>query len=215
MKSKLLLLIVFGLILSFALREVDYVKEKIQEQSYQGEMSNKTKVYAMLGMKKAGAGLILLKQTASIGETLEGNRSIDIKKGSLEITELNPYLLENYYASANVLALIKVYLDYEGALEILNRGLKYNPNDKYLKNYSMGIVASSKGNDDEVLKNYEEIIKKYPDPSMVTVVYKIYLNKAKKDKKFLEKYLYYAEILYSEEKYKEQIDKDLKSLQVN
>ena len=215
MKSKLLILIVFGLILSFALREVDYVKEKIQEQSYQGEMSNKTKVYAMLGMKKAGAGLILLKQTASIGETLEGNRSIDIKKGSLGITELNPYLLENYYASANVLALIKVYLDYEGALEILNRGLKYNPNDKYLKNYSVGIVASSKGNDDEVLKNYEEIIKKYPDPSMVTVVYKIYLNKAKKDKKFLEKYLYYAEILYSEEKYKEQIDKDLKSLQVN
>ena len=215
MKSKLLILIVFGLILSFALREVDYVKEKIQEQSYQGEMSNKTKVYAMLGMKKAGAGLILLKQTASIGETLEGNRSIDIKKGSLGISELNPYLLENYYASANVLALIKVYLDYEGALEILNRGLKYNPNDKYLKNYSVGIVASSKGNDDEVLKNYEEIIKKYPDPSMVTVVYKIYLNKAKKDKKFLEKYLYYAEILYSEEKYKEQIDKDLKSLQVN
>ncbi len=212
MKVKIILVILSLLILVYVYNDLEKVDKENYKISYKGEMSNKARAYSIMGMKKPGAGLLLLKQTANIGETLEGNKSLDIKKSSLEISELNPYFLENYYAGANVLAFIKTYLDYEGAIEILNRGLEYNPSDEFLKKYSAGIVAGSKGNNEEVLKNYEEIVKKYPDPLMFKVIYDIYKEKLKKDRVFEEKYLYYAEILYSDEKgkYKEIIEKDLK-----
>ncbi len=212
MKVKLIFIIISFSALFFVYDDLEKVDKENYKISYKGEMSNKARAYSILGMKKPGAGLLLLKQTANIGETLEGDKSLDIKKSTLEISELNPYFLENYYAGANVLAFIKIYLDYEGAIEILNKGLEYNPNDEFLKKYSAGIVAGSKGNNDEVLKNYEEIVKKYPDPLMFKVIYDIYKEKLKKNRDFEEKYLYYAEILYSDEKgkYKEIVEKDLK-----
>lgn len=212
MKVKLILIFLSLLVIGYVYDDLEKVDKENYKNSYKGKMSNKARAYSLVGMKKAGAGILLLRQTANIGETLEGNKSSDIKKSSLEISELNPYFLENYYAGANVLAFIKTYLDYEGATEILNRGLEYNPNDEFLKKYLAGIVAGSKGNNDEVVANYEEIVKKYPDPLMFKVIYDIYKEKLKKNKKFEEKYLYYAEILYSNEKgkYKEIIKKDLK-----
>lgn len=214
MKAKIILIFLSLLIILSIYDDLEKVDKENYKNSFKGEMSNKARAYALLGMKKTGAGLLLLKQTANIGETFEGDKSFDIKKSSLEISELNPYFLENYYAGANVLAFIKTYLDYQGAIEILNRGLEYNPNDEFLKKYSAGIVAGSKGNDDEVLKNYEDIVKKYPDPLMYKVIYDIYKEKLKNDKNFENKYLYYAEILYSNEKsrYKEMVEDDLKDL---
>lgn len=212
MKIKFILIIIALGFLIFIYDDLEKIDRANYQISYKGEMSNKARAYSLLGMKKPGSGLLLLKQTASIGETLEGDRSLHIKRNSLEIAELNPYFLENYYAGANILAFIKTYLDYEGAIEIINKGLEYNPDDEFLKKYSAGIVAGSKGNNDEVLRNYEEIVKKYPDPLMFKVIYDIYKEKLKEDRAYEEKYLYYAEILYSDKdgKYKEVIEKDLK-----
>jgi len=212
MKVKVIILIVSTILVFFVMKDLNRVDENNRNIAYRGEMSNKTRVYSLIGMKKVGSGLLLLKQTANIGETLGSDKNFDIKKSSLEISELNPYYLENYYAGANVLAFIKTYLDYKGANEILNRGLLYNPNDEFLKKYSLGMLAGSKGNDSEVLANYERIVEKYPDPLMIKVIYDIYKNMLRQDKKIEEKYLYYAEILFMDKnsKYKGFIEKDLK-----
>ena len=214
MKVKAIIFLSALIVLILVIDNLEKIDSKNSEIAFKERMSNKTRIYSLMGMKKVGADLLLLKQTANIGETFEGNRSHYIKKSSMEISELNPYFLENYYAGANVLAFIKTYLDYEGALEILNRGLVYNPNDEFLKKYMAGMVAGSKGNNEEVLSNYEEIIRTYPDPLMIKVVYNIYYKKVKMDKKYMDKYLYYAEILYKEKngKYKQLVEDDLKEL---
>lgn len=214
MKLRLIILLILISIMSLVDKELDKVDKKLQSIVYKGNMSNRARIYSLIGMKKSGADLIGLQQAQNIGETLEGDRSKEIKDTSLEMSQLNPYFLENYYASANVLAFIKVYNDYAGAQEILNRGMVYNPNDEFLKKYSAGLLATSKGDDEGVLKNYEKIVEKYPDPLMVKVIYEIYLEKAKKNKSYLEKYIYYAEILYASknDKYKKVVEEDLKEL---
>ena len=214
MKVKAIIFLSALIILILVIDNLEKIDSNNSEIAFKERMSNKTRIYSLMGIKKVGADLLLLKQTANIGETFEGNRSHDIKKSSMEISELNPYFLENYYASANVLSFIKIYLDYDGALEILNRGLLYNPNDKFLKKYMAGMVAGSKGNNEEVLSNYEEIIKTYPDPLMIKVVYNIYYEKVKMDKEYMNRYLYYAEMLYKEKngKYKQVVEDDLKEL---
>ena len=214
MKVKAIIFLSALIILILVIDNLEKIDSKNSEIAFKERMSNKTRIYSLMGIKKVGADLLLLKQTANIGETFEGNRSHNIKKSSMEISELNPYFLQNYYASANVLSFIKIYLDYDGALEILNRGLLYNPNDKFLKKYMAGMVAGSKGNNEEVLSNYEEIIRTYPDPLMIKVVYNIYYEKVKMDKKYMDRYLYYAEMLYKEKngKYKQVVEDDLKEL---
>ena len=133
MKVKAIIFLSALIILILVIDNLKKIDSKNSEIAFKERMTNKTRIYSLMGMKKVAADLLLLKQTANIGETFEGNRSHDIKKSSMEISELNPYFLQNYYASANVLSFIKIYLDYDGALEILNRGLLYNPNDKFLK----------------------------------------------------------------------------------
>lgn len=216
MKVKVMIFLGALIILSSVIDNLENIDSKNSEIAFKERMSNKTRIYSLIGMKKVGADLLLLKQTANIGETFEGNRSHSIKRSSMEISELNPYFLQNYYASANVLSFIKIYLDYDGAIEILNRGLLYNPNDEFLKKYSAGMIAGSKGKNEVALSNYEEIIKKYPDPLMVKVVYNIYYEKVKIHKKYVDKYLYYAEILYKEKsgKYKQMIEDDFKELEI-
>ena len=76
------------------------------------------------------------------------------------------------------------------------------------------MVAGSKGNNEEVLSNYEEIIRTYPDPLIIKVVYNIYYEKVKMYKKYMDRYLYYVEMLYKEKsgKYKQVVEDDLKEL---
>lgn len=214
MKIKIIILILSVILLTTTLKSLEKVDNYNRAVAYKGEISNKARLYSILGMKKVGADMLLLRQTSNIGETFIGNKSFEIEKSSLEISELNPYYLENYYAASNVLAFIKVYLNYGSALDILNRGLEYNPKDEYLKKYSLGVLAASKGNNDEILRNYEEIVKKYPDPLMIKVIYDIYREKLKRNKIFEGKYFYYAEILYStkNERYKKIVERDLKDL---
>ncbi len=214
MKVKILFLIFLSVIYAYIAKDLSLYDKELKSHDYKSSMNNKAKLYSLLGIKKVSSDFLLIKQTANIGETFEENRKEQIKENSLIISQLNPYLLENYYISANVLAFIKIYKDYKGAEEILRRGLEYNPEDRYLKNYLAGAIASTKGNDEEVLKNYEKIIEKYPDPLMVKAVYNIYYSKVKDNKEFLDKYLYYAEILYDNPKYKKEIEKNLKELKI-
>ena len=85
MKVKIILVILSLLILVYVYNDLEKVDKENYKISYKGEMSNKARAYSIMGMKKPGAGLLLLKQTANIGETLEGNKSLVIKKSSLEI----------------------------------------------------------------------------------------------------------------------------------
>ncbi len=214
MKVKILFLIFLSAMYAYVAKDLSLYDEKLKSYGYKGSMSNKAKLYSLLGIKKVSSDFLLIKQTANIGETFEGNKRAQIKENSLIISQLNPYLLENYYGSANVLAFIKIYKDYKGAEEILRRGLEYNPNDRYLKNYLAGAIAATKGNDDEVLENYEKIIEKYPDPLMIKAVYNIYYSKVKDNREFLDKYLYYAEILHENPKYEKEIERNLKELKI-
>ena len=214
MKVKILFLIFLSAIYVYVTKDLRLYEKELKSHEYKGNMSNKAKLYSLLGIKKVSSDFLLIKQTANIGETFGGNKRAQIKENSLVISQLNPYLLENYYVSANVLAFIKIYKDYKGAEEILRRGLEYNPKDRYLKNYLAGAIAATKGNDDEVLENYEKIIEKYPDPLMIKAVYNIYYLKVKDNREFLDKYLHYAEILYNNPKYRKIIEKDLKELKI-
>lgn len=214
MRIKIIILILSVILLTITLKSLEKVDNYNRAVAYKGEISNKARLYSILGMKKVGAGILLLNQAANIGEIHSFNNSEEIKKNSLEISQLNPYYLENYYIVANVLAFAESAPNYKDALEILKNGLDYTPEDKYLKNYSLGILAASQGNNDEILRNYEEIVKKYPDPLMIKVIYNVYREKLKKNKIFEEKYFYYAEILYNtkNEKYKKIVERDLKDL---
>ena len=103
----------------------------------------------------------------------------------------------------------------QSVIEEVNNTLEIeHSNDEFLKKYMAGMVAGSKGNNEEVLSNYEEIIRTYPDPLMIKVVYNIYYKKVKMDKKYMDKYLYYAEMLYKEKngKYKQLVEDNLKEL---
>ncbi len=212
MKVKILFLIFLSTIYIYINRELNIYHERIKENSYKEEVSNEVKIYQFLGIKKISSDLLLIKQTANIGEVFEVNRKKEIIEMSLRISQINPFLIENYYVSSNVLIFIKKYESYNDAEKILRIGLNYNPNDAYLKKYLASVIAMSKGQNQEALNNYEDIVEKYPDPLMLKVVYNIYFSKVKVDKKYLEKYLYYAEKLYNVPKYKKIVERDLKTL---
>ncbi len=212
MKVKILFLIFLSTIYIYINRELNIYHERIKENSYKEEVSNEVKIYQFLGIKKISSDLLLIKQTANIGEVFEVNRKKEIIEMSLRISQINPFLIENYYVSSNVLIFIKKYESYNDAEKILRIGLNYNPNDVYLKKYLASVIAMSKGQNQEALNNYEDIVEKYPDPLMLKVVYNIYFSKVKVDKKYLEKYLYYAEKLYNVPKYKKIVERDLKTL---
>ena len=214
MKIKMSILIIALLSIFFTQKDLDNIDKINKNFSYKEKMSNKSRIYSMVGMKKPGVDLIWLEQIQNIGSMSGSGKKNEIKETSLIMSELNPYFLENYYISANVLAFIKIYKDYEGAQDILNRGIKYNPKDRFLKNYLFGLVAETKGEELEVLKNFEEIAQKYPDPLMIKRIYDIYFKLVKKDKKYSNKYIEYAEILYSmrDKKYQIVVETNLREL---
>lgn len=177
--------------------------------------TDRSKTIELLGAKRAGIALLWVKQTLNFGETLERDASEDIEKTAFEIASINPYFKENYYSSSVVLGLIKVYNHYDKALNILELGMEYNPEDIYMKSYYGGIGASSRGNDEEVIKNFEEIIGKYKDPQLINVLVNLYEARYDNfgrldDKKKLIEYLI---MLYNinDSRYQERVEDKLKS----
>ncbi len=196
-------------------------KLEVEEEKYNYSKplkysTDRSKTLELLGAKRVGIALLWVKQTLNFGETLERDASEDIEKTALEIASINPYFKENYYSSSVVLGLIKVYNHYDKALNILELGMEYNPSDIYMKSYYGGIGASSKGNSEEVIKNFEAIIGKYKDPQLINVLINLYENRYEKegrveDKKKLVEYLI---MLYNinDSRYQERVEDKLKSL---
>jgi len=164
----------------------------------------------LLGIKRFGTAMLWIRQTLYIGETLERDARKDIRNNAFEIARLNPYFLENYYASSVVLGLIRTYTDYEGAMALLELGMEYNKDDRYLINYYGGIVASAGGDNEEIIKNFEGIIEKYPDPLLINILVGIYDKKFEetRTKEDFDKLMKYSILLYETgiERYVERVE---------
>ena len=102
MKVKAIIFLSALIILILVIDNLKKIDSKNSEIAFKERMSNKTRIYSLMGMKKVGADLLLLKQTANIGETFEGNRGHNIKKSSMEISELNPYFLQLNYQFCSI-----------------------------------------------------------------------------------------------------------------
>ncbi len=202
----------------FLIGRLKVEEEKLYYERPLKYSTDRTRTLEILGIKRAGLAFLWVKQTLNFGETLERDASEDIEKTALEIASLNPYFKENYYSSSVVLGLIKVYNHYDKALNILEVGMKYNLTDKYMKSYYGGIGASSKGDDKEVIKNFEAIIEKYKDPQLINILINLYESRYEKfsrveDKKKLVEYLI---MLYNinDSRYQKKVEEKLKSFKI-
>ncbi|BDU49569.1 tetratricopeptide repeat protein [Haliovirga abyssi] len=189
-------LIFLGIGVAFIFFSGNYMMQmdnKLKNEEYHGEKGKSTITvnFKLMGMKRFGSDVLWIKQVLDTGSFDYG--ADRIKKNSEAVSYLDPYFIGNYYFSGTVVALIKKYKRYDYGLEILGRGLKYNPKDKYLKNYISGIVAASKGDIEGVLKEFERILKTHRDDRMIHTVAFIYEEKYKKTKeiKYLKKAIGY------------------------
>lgn len=196
------------------LNDMDEELSKLEAKEYVNDFGVSLKI---LGLKKFGTSFLWIKQTLYIGETLERDSSFEIKENSRLISSLNPYFVENYYASALVLGLIKKYNDYESAFEILKIGMKYNPENVYLKNYYGGIGASLRGDDRDALIYFEKTVEETRDPVLVNVIVNLYEKRWEAEKKYsdLSKLYDYSLILYDSgiEKYRKRAGEILNKLE--
>ncbi|OQY08601.1 MAG: hypothetical protein B6I28_04655 [Fusobacteriia bacterium 4572_132] len=190
--NKIVLLIgmLFILLASGYMRSIEkkiYVMQYIGEEG-KGQFTVNSR---LIGMKKFGSSLLWIKQVLEVGSfDYSAER---IKENSEKISYLDPYFIGNYYFSGTIVALIKSYSRYDYGFEILKRGLKYNPDDKYIKNYLGGIAAASKGDVEELLISFESILEEVRDDRLANVVAYLYEEKYKKskDEKYIEKAIYY------------------------
>lgn len=144
----------------------------------------------IIGAKKVGAAMLWANQILSVGEQVgsyEDAKKVDdvplmIKRNSEEISNLDPYFTGNYYFSATIVALIRIYNRHDYGIEILKRGLDYNPDDSYLKMYMAGIIGDREGNEDAKLAAFEEIVKGVRDDMVTDTLAFAYERKYKKTK---------------------------------
>lgn len=213
MDKKYLFLSIMFIVLISRMSYLNILDREIRKVEVEERYTDLGTTFNLLGIERFGASILWVKQTLNIGETLERDSSEDIEKNAMEIAYINPYFLENYYSSSVVLGLIRVYNRYDKALKILEFGMKYNPEDTYLKRYYAGIAANSKGEDEEVIKNFEKIVKKFPDPLLLNILIDLYEKRWEKksiieDKKKLVTYLI---MLYNlnDGKYREKVEEKL------
>jgi tetratricopeptide (TPR) repeat protein len=196
------------------MNELDKKNSEIEASEY---IDDTIVTFKLLGLKKFGSSMLWIKQTLYIGETFERDAGADIKEISKKIAGLNPYFVENYYASALVLGLIKKYNDYEGAFEILRLGMKYNPENIYLKNYYGGIGASLRGEDRNALLYFEKMVEETKDPILVNVIVNLYKKRWEAEREYKDYYkLYnYTVMLYESgvEKYRKRAEEILNKLE--
>ena len=205
-----LFFIILGVVcIYFAAPKVDEISKSQQDKLYRGRdgATENGDTARLFGGKKAYANLLWMKQIISVGggdATKE-----DIVDLSSKISYIDPYFISNYVFSGGVVGLIRIYNDLESAMELIKKGLEYNPGEKDLKFYMSGILAKSKGDLDGVLYNFEEILKTTKDEQLLMVVSYIYETKYEKskDKKFLIKAFYYWSMLLDskDDKYREKV----------
>ena len=172
---------------------------KLVERSYKGRqgVTQGTVAARLMGAKRAGAGLLWVKQVVVVGENL-GIEDVDmatnaIASGSEKISYLDPYFEGNYQFSGSILAFIRTYRRFDLAFDIFKRGLKYNPDSQILKKYMAGALASSRGNVLEILAIFEEIVAETRDDLLINTLAFTYEQAYEntKNEDFLKKSLYY------------------------
>lgn len=196
------------LFLIFALVVYTYVNEYMTLKDAEAKMNEyigtegkttTTLNLKMTGLKKAGRSMLWLKQILDVG----GHKStVEIQKSNSEaMSYLDPYFVVNYYYSATVLALIRTNNRHDYGMEIMYRGMSYNPNDAYMPLYAGGIVADKKNDIEESLVYFEKIVEKVRDEQLLNVIAFVYDKKYQKEENsgkkriYMEKALYYYEQL--------------------
>ena len=180
----------------FVLSTIRYITDTettLKKMEYAGsegktEFTTNAKI---IGAKKVGAAMLWINQILSVGEQVgsyEDAEKVDdvplmIKQNSEEISNLDPYFVGNYYFSAAIVALIRIYNRHDYGIEILKRGLDYNPDDQYLKMYMAGIIGDREGDEDAKLAAFEEIVKGVRDDMITDTLAFAYERKYKKTKK--------------------------------
>ena len=182
-------------------------------------MTQNTLLLRTMGMKKIGTAFIWVDQVLAVGGGEDPQITIKkIDENSQKMSYLDPYFLTNYNFSGTILGLIRIYKRFDLASKIYEKGIKYNPNDKVLKNYYAGLVAASKNNVDGLLINFERVVNETRDDLLTNMVAYLYEKRYKKsgEQKDLEKALKYWSILTNskDEKYRKIGDRKIKDYQL-
>jgi len=216
---KKLIFILSLIILVFSSKYLEEKEKKLINYNYRGRngLSQNTVLFRISGMKKFGTAIYWIKQTIRMGEMERGKEfEEELFKRSEKITFLNPYFLGNYYSAGSTLGFIRLFNRLDLALEIYRRGLEYNPNDEGLSMYMGAVLAKSKGNDEELLKIYEAIVKNRRDDNLILILAYTYEQKYLEDLKEinLKKGIYYWELLSKskDNKYKQIAKRRLEAL---
>ncbi len=181
------------LMVIFSWEYVFETEKEINKFEYKGNegKSASTTNFKMIGAKRFGADMYWIKQVLDVG----GHHTSlnEIKANSEKMSYLNPYFVRNYYFSGGIIGFIRTYQNFEVSIEILKRGIDYNPDDKTLLWYMSGMVAHSKGDNEKVLIEFEKIIQDYYDATVINIVAFLYETKYKKtgDEEYLKKAAYY------------------------
>ena len=210
-RSIIFFLLGIGVLAGLNSRLVETDRELIK-RSYRGRegISQGTVTARLMGAKKAGAGLLWVKQVVVVGENL-GIDDVDmateaIAAGSKKISYLDPYFEGNYQFSGSILAFIRTYRRFDLAFDIFRRGLEYNPDSQILKKYMAGALASSRGNILEILTIFEEIVAETRDDLLINTLAFTYEQAYENtgNEEFLKRSLYYWPMLIDskDEKYR-------------
>lgn len=211
----------------FVLFSIQYMRDAdIQIKSWEFQEKNGknefTSTAKLIGMKKAAADILWIKQGLDVGgqvgfyEDIEKVRDAPtmIKDTADSISYLDPYNKPNYYYSGTVVALIRIFNRYDYGVEILTRGIKYNPNDTVMKFYLGGVIADKRGNSDEVIRMFEEVIKTQPDEMLTDILaysYEMRYKKSKLKEDFIKALYYWEKLLNAkEDKYRVKSEKKIK-----
>ena len=197
-RSIIFFLLGIGILAGLNSRLVEADRELV-EMGYRGRegVVQGTVAARLMGAKKAGAGLLWVKQVVIVGENL-GIDDVDmateaIAMGSKKISYLDPYFEGNYQFSGSILAFIRTYRRFDLAFDIFKRGLEYNPESEILKKYMAGALASSRGNILEILAIFEEIVAETRDDLLINTLAFTYEQAYEntKNEEFLKRSLYY------------------------
>lgn len=172
--------------------------DEVKIMEYNGKEGNTvaTMNLKMVGLKKLGRSMLWMKQILDVG-----GHAKDVEQQKLNsemMSYLDPYFVTNYYYSSSVLALIRTSNRHDYGMEIIARGIAYNPDDIYLPLYAGGIVADKKNDVDESLIYFEKIVDKLEDERLLHTIAYVYDDKYRKsqDKELKAQYLYKAAFYY-------------------
>ena len=208
MKKSYFIMGILAFIMLILMEEnLSQMDKKLYEKSYMGRdgMDRNTFAARALGIKKTARSFLWMGHVIKTGGLLGGDPKEGIealKKGSERISYLDPYFVRNYSFTGGILAFIRTYKDFEGAFGILEKGMRYNPDESMLKKYLAGTVAGKKGNRGELLKLFEEIVKESRDDLLMNTLAfsfeKMYEESG--ERQYLEKSIYYwGELLDSKD----------------